>query len=132
MSSMPKILIVDDNPLLCSSLKVFLSNRYSEITTANSGKEAIDLLAADEFDLILLDVVMPEMSGYRVLDYINTHGLKTSVILITGYAPIELAKEAPPRGAYDCLMKPFDLDKLVATVENALSKNGFEKQPEVN
>ena len=129
MSLTSKILIVDDDPRLCNSLKVFLSDQYPEITTSNSPREAIELLASDDFDLILLDVVMPEMSGYHVLDYINSHGLKTSVVLITGYAPIELAREAPPKGAYDRLLKPFDLDELVTTVENALNRKISENSP---
>ena len=122
MSHEPKILIVDDDPTLCKSLKVFLRDKYSDIVTAFSGREAIELLASDTFDLILLDVFMPDMNGYRVMDYINRKGLKTSVILITAYAPTELEKEAPPKGVYDSMMKPFDLEKLVTTVQNALNR----------
>ena len=122
MSDEPKILIVDDDPTLCKSLKVFLSDKYSDIATAFSGREAIELLEADTFDLILLDVIMPDMSGYQLVDYINKNGLKTSVILISAYAPTELKKEAPPKGVYDSIMKPFDLEKLVSTVQNALNR----------
>jgi len=122
MSHEPKILIVDDDPTLCKSLKVFLSDKYSNIATAFSGREAIELLEADTFDLILLDVIMPDMSGYQLVDYINKNGLKTSVILITAYAPTELEKEIPPNGVYDSIMKPFDLEKLVGTVQNALNR----------
>lgn len=118
----PKILIVDDDPALCKSLKVFLSNKYSDIQTALSGREAIRLLEADTFDLVLLDVIMPDMTGYQLIDYIDKNGLKTSVILITAYAPTELEKEAPPKGVYDSILKPFDLEKLVGTVQNALNK----------
>ena len=122
MSHEPKILIVDDDPTLCKSLKVFLSDKYSDIATAFSGREAIELLEADTFDLILLDVIMPDMSGYQLIDYINKNGLKTSVILITAYAPTELEKEIPSKGVYDSIMKPFDLEKLVGTVQNALNR----------
>ena len=122
MSHEPKILIVDDDPTLCKSLKVFLRDKYSDIVTAFSGREAIELLTSDTFDLILLDVFMPDMNGYQVMNYINKKGLKTSVILITAYAPTELEKETPPKGFYDSLMKPFDLEKLVATVQNALNR----------
>ena len=131
MSHTHKILIVDDDPKLCNSLKVFLGYQYPEISTAYSGKEAIELLAEDNFDLILLDVVMPDISGYKVMDYIHTKGLNTSVILITGYAPIDLAKEAPPKGAYDHLMKPFDLEHLVATVEKALDDKRTRDNPKM-
>jgi DNA-binding NtrC family response regulator len=122
MAHEPKILIVDDDPTLCKSLKVFLSDKYSNIATAFSGREAIEILEADTFDLILLDVIMPDMSGYQLVDYINKNGLKTSVILITAYAPTELEKETPPKGVYDSIMKPFDLEKLVGTVQSAINR----------
>lgn len=122
MSHEPKILIVDDDPTLCRSLKVFLRDKYSDIVTAFSGREAIELLASDTFDLILLDVLMPDINGYQVMDYINKTGIKTSVILISAYAPTELEKENPPKGVYDFMMKPFDLEKLVTTVQNALNR----------
>ena len=79
-------------------------------------------LAPDTFDLILLDVFMPDVNGYQVMDYINRKGLKTSVILISAYAPTELEKEIPPKGVYDSIMKPFDLEKLVTTVQKALNR----------
>ena len=122
MSHEPRILIVDDDPTLCRSLKVFLRDKYPNIVTAFSGREAIELLTSDTFDLILLDVFMPDVNGYQVMDYINRKGLKTSVILISAYAPTELEKETPPKGVYDSMMKPFDLEKLVATLQNALNR----------
>ena len=118
----PKILIVDDEPRLCTSLKGCLGTKDYEIVTACSGKEALELLPTHDFDLVLLDVVMPEMSGYQVMNRIHEHKPSTKVILMTGYAPIDLAKEAPPKGAYDYLIKPFDLKQVVATVQNALNK----------
>ena len=120
MSPTSKILIVDDDARLCNSLKVFLSNQNSEIITAYSGKEAIELLNKDTFDLILLDVVMPDMSGYQVMDFMHSRDLDTSVIVMTGYAPSDLAAEVQPKGAYAYLLKPFDLEELVTTVQNAL------------
>ena len=122
MSDEPKILIVDDDPTLCRSLKVFLRDKYSDIVTAFSGKEAIELLTSDTFDLILLDVFMPDVNGYQVMDYIKRKGLRTSVILISAYAPTELERKTPPKGVYDSITKPFDLEKLVTTVQNALNR----------
>ncbi len=122
MQDRPKILIVDDDPRLCTSLKGCLGTQDYEIVTACSGKEAVALLPAHDFDLVLLDVVMPEMSGYQVMNYIHDHKPGTKVILMTGYAPIDLAKKAPPKGAYDYLIKPFDLEQIVTTVEKALNK----------
>ena len=130
MSHEPKILIVDDDPTLCKSLKVFLSNKYSDIATAFSGREALELLEANTFDLILLDVIMSDMNGYQLIDYINKKGLEIPVILITAYAPTDLEKETPPKGVYCSMMKPFDLEKLVGTVQNALNRGQFLKSDE--
>ena len=117
----PKVLIVDDDTMLCTSLKGCLGNKHYEILTANSGKEAIELFATCDFDLVLLDVVMPEMSGYKVMEHIHEYKPDTAVILMTGYAPVDLANEAPPKGAYDYLRKPFDLNQVTAAVQNALN-----------
>ena len=131
MTYEPKILIVDDDHSLCNSLKGFLNNQAARILTAHNGREAIELLEKDKIDLILLDVVMPEIGGYQVMDYIESQGLETLVILMTGYAPTD--SEVPPKGAYGYLIKPFDLEKLVTTIENALDdiRLNYDRQLEV-
>lgn len=128
MSWMPKILIVDDDKTLCNSLKEFLSNHYSDIALATSGKEATELLVRREFDLVLLDLVMPDMSGSQVMDFINSRKLEVFVIVITGHSSTDSAIAALRKGAYDYLQKPFNLDDLVSTVGNALRTKRLEKE----
>ncbi|UCG12927.1 MAG: response regulator [Deltaproteobacteria bacterium] len=121
MSVTSKVLIVDDEPRLCDSLKTFLSGRGYEITAVNGGKEAIELVAQGDFDLILLDMVMPKVGGDQVMDFIRGQGLTTSIIVMTGYASTDSVVESLRKGVYDYLRKPFDLEELLTTVENALS-----------
>jgi signal transduction histidine kinase len=130
MTYEPKILIVDDDRSLCNSLRGFLSNQAAEILTAYDGREALELLGKNEVDLILLDMVMPEIGGPQVIDYINSQGLKTSIIVMTGYPSTDSAVESLRKGVYDYLRKPFDLDELVTTVENALNKRRLEYEKE--
>ena len=104
----PKILIVDDEPRMCDSLKDLLSGEGYEIYTSNSVKEATKYLSENRVDLVLLDMVMPEMDGRHVMDYINSQGIETLIIVMTGHACMESAIEALRRGAYDYLRKPFE------------------------
>ncbi len=133
MPHIPKILIVDDEPRMCTSLKALLSNHGYEISTSNNGKEAVESLSKNDFDLVLLDVVMPDMDGRQVMDYIEAQSLKTLIIVITGYASVESAVAALRNRAYDYLRKPFGHEELLKTVENALEEkrlNSERKQAE--
>ena len=121
MSSVPKVLIVDDDHRMCDSLNKLLSSQRYELETSNSAKEAIDNLKKDVFDLVLLDIVMPDENGYKVMDYIIGQSLDTSVIIMTGHASTESAIKALRKGAYDYLKKPFEPEKLLATVKNTLN-----------
>lgn len=126
----PKILIVDDDQSLCNSLRGFLSNQAAEILTAYDGREALELLGKNEIDLILLDMVMPETGGPQVIDYINSQGLMTSIIVMTGYPSTDSALESFRKGVYDYLRKPFDFDELTRTVENALNEKRLKYEKE--
>jgi PAS domain S-box-containing protein len=128
MSHTDSILIVDDDPRFCDSLKVLLSNQGYQIQTSNSGKEAMEYLVKNNFDLALLDIVMPEMDGHQIMDYINSKSPQTLVIVITGHASMESAIESLRRGAYDYLRKPFESEELFTTVENALNKKRLERE----
>ena len=122
MSYVPKILIVDDEPRMCDSLDILLSGEGYEIHISNCGKDAIERLAKDSVDLVLLDIVMPDMDGRQVMHYINSQDLETLVIVMTGHASTESAVDALRGGAYDYLKKPFEHEELLRTVENALQQ----------
>jgi signal transduction histidine kinase len=120
VSWVPRILIVDDDKMVCNSLKEFLSDHYSDITLAFGGADAVRILAKESFDLILLDLIMPDMSGGEVMDFISSEKLDVGVIVITGHASTESAVAALRKGAHDYLQKPFHLEDLLSTVGNAL------------
>ena len=131
MSYASKILIVDDEPHACESLKVFLSNQGYETQTCYNGKEAIELLARASFDLVLLDIMMPDISGFHVMDYINSQKAKPLVIVITGHATVASAVESLRKGACDYLTKPYDFIQLIDGVENALEQSRLKKEHEI-
>jgi DNA-binding NtrC family response regulator len=122
VSYLPKILIVDDERTLCNSLKVFLSNQDCEIVTAYAGREAIEKLCKDTFDVVLLDMVMADMSGHQIIEYMHENGLDALIIAMTGYSSTDISTEFFRGKIYGCLKKPFDLDELVTTVAGALDK----------
>ena len=131
MSYAPKILIVDDEPRMCDSLKILLGGQGYETQTGYSGKEAIECLDRDSFDLVLLDIVMPDMTGHQIMDYINSQNPETLVIVMTGHASVDSAIESLRRGAYDYLRKPFDFEQLEKRVKNALNQNRLKKENEL-
>jgi two-component system cell cycle sensor histidine kinase/response regulator CckA len=131
MSYVPKVLIVDDEPRMCDSLKVLLSDHGYETQTGNSGKEAMECLSRDSFDLVLLDIVMPDMTGHQIMDYINSQNKETLVILMTGHASVDSAVESLRKGAYDYLRKPFDFEQLLKRVDNAIDQSRLKKEHEL-
>jgi signal transduction histidine kinase len=128
MSDTPRILIVDDEPRLCTSLKALLADQGYEAYTSLCGRQAMESLAADEFDLVLLDIVMPDIDGYQVMDYIDRQGLETQVIFITGHTSVDSAIAALRGGAYDYLKKPLDYEDLLKTVAKALGQKRRNKE----
>ncbi len=122
MPYIPKILIVDDEPRMCNSLNALLSGRGYEIHISNSGKEAIECMSKNNFDLVLLDMVMPDMDGGQIMDHIGTQSPETLTIVITGYVSTESALSALRHRAHDYLRKPFGEEELLKAVENALEQ----------
>lgn len=117
----PKILIVDDDPRMCDSMKTLLSTQDYEITTTCSGKEAFKFLSENEYDVALMDIIMPDISGLQLMEHINKQNHDTLVIAVTGSANLDTAIGALRQGVYDYLRKPFEYDELVKTVQNALN-----------
>ncbi|WEF31611.1 EAL domain-containing response regulator [Pseudoduganella chitinolytica] len=118
----PRLLLVDDEPRLLSSLYELLRERQYHLVTATCGSEALAQLNRLQFDLVLLDLRLPDMSGHEIMDYINARGIDCDVIVMSGDVGIEAAIGALKRGAYDYLRKPYSREELLKTVENALQK----------
>jgi diguanylate cyclase (GGDEF)-like protein/PAS domain S-box-containing protein len=123
-----KILVVDDDPVVLKSLKDLLAIRGFNPNTAIGGQEAICQLDQNDYDLVLLDLHMPYVSGHDVMDYINSNKIDTSVIIVSGETSFEAAKNACTQGAYDFLRKPYATDELIITITNALKEKHLKKQ----
>ncbi len=123
-----KILVVDDDPVVLKSLKDLLSIRGFNSSVAIGGQEAICQLEQNKYDLVLLDLHMPYVSGHDVMDHINANNIDTSVIIVSGETSFEAAKNACSQGAYDFLRKPYATDELIITINNALKEKRLQKQ----
>ena len=119
---MSKILIVDDEKSIRNTLRDILGYERYEVSDADSGLAALEMLKQAEFDVILLDIKMPQMDGLEVLDHILNE-YDTPVIMISGHGTIETAVEAIKKGAFDYIAKPLDLNRLLVTIRNALDKS---------
>jgi len=125
--TMAKILVVDDESSIRRTLKDILEFEKHEVTLAPNGTEAIDYYREDEFDVVLLDIKMPEIDGMEVLE--NMMNIReVPVIMISGHGTIETAVEAIKKGAYDFIVKPPDLNRLLITVRNAVEKKDLVNQ----
>lgn len=123
-----KILIVDDEPRICTGLKTLLCTRNYEVQTCNSGKESLKYLTNDKFEIVLLDIFMEDMTGFQVIEKIMNQTIDTSVIIMTGHASTDSAVKALRMGANDYLKKPFEPEELFASVGNILNQRILEKK----
>jgi DNA-binding NtrC family response regulator len=123
-----KILIVDDDPVVLKSLQDLLSFRGFSPDVAIGGQEAIVFLDQNSYDLVLLDLHMPYVSGHDVMAHIRNNSINTSVIIVSGETSFEAAKNACSQGAYDFLRKPYATDELIITINNALKEKRLQKQ----
>jgi len=117
-----KILIVDDELVICKSCEKILRREGHSVTYTTSGKEAIRILESDSFDLIFTDLKMIDVGGMEVLQTVRQKYPETLVIVITGYATIASAIETMRSGAFDYLPKPFTPAELLAVLNRALEK----------
>ncbi len=122
------ILVVDDNPNFCSTLKKIFHKKGLYVEIVNSGKEAINLLESTQFDLVILDLQLPDMSGSEVVDHIVTIRPELMVIMVTGHASVESAIKAINKNVVAYITKPLDIDKLLITVSNTLERQALLRQ----
>ena len=122
----PRLLLVDDEPRLLTSLHELLQGRGYELVTASTGGEALAHLSRLRFDLVLLDLRLPDIGGHEIMDFINARGIGADVIVMSGEVGIDAAIGALKRGAYDYLRKPYSREELLKTVANALRQRRLE------
>ncbi len=122
MSEKSKILVVDDEDTLRTVLSQELKGEGYEVETAADGLLALDAIKQNKFDLVLLDIKMPNMDGFEVLKYIKQNHNDLKIIMLTGFADLKNAIESKKLGAEDFVSKPYDLVDLLTTIERVLSE----------
>jgi DNA-binding NtrC family response regulator len=119
MENKLNIMIIDDENLVGKRLKPALEKRGDTVETFTDSRKALKRFDETEFDVVVTDIRMDDIDGLEVLEYVNKHSKRTKVIMITGYATVEVAREALARGAFDFIAKPFKPNDLRAIIEKA-------------
>ena len=122
MAEKRRILVVDDEDALRTVLSAELNSEGYDVGTAADGMEAVAELQKNKFDLVLLDIKMPNMNGFEVLKVIKEKHQGTKVIMLTGFADLKNAIESKKLGAEDFVSKPYDLVDLLTTIDRVMSE----------
>ncbi len=122
-----RILIVDDEPAMARSIMGVLSLVGLKASSVSGGNEAIKELDHTSYDLILLDLKMPEVDGIDVLNHINEKKIETNVIIVSGESEIKKAIHVLKNGARDFIRKPYTTDELLFSIKNVLEKIQLEE-----
>jgi diguanylate cyclase (GGDEF)-like protein len=122
MAEMKNILVVDDDKLLSDSLKLVLSEEGYHVVVAHSGAEALDEVKKIQFNVMVLDLMLPDMSGIDLLRIFNKKFPESGFIVCTGFASLPSAIEALKAAAYDYIIKPFNVDHFKLVVERCINK----------
>ncbi|MEW6672833.1 MAG: response regulator [Thermodesulfobacteriota bacterium] len=121
MADDSRILIVDDEPIVCERLKAFLENDGYGVETIIDPTEAMRRLESKAFDIVISDIRMGAIDGIQIMEKVFQKSGFTKVIMITGYATLELAREALAKGAFDFIAKPFKMKEIRGTIKRALA-----------
>ena len=117
-----KIMLVDDEERFLSTTKKLLTKKGIDVVTATSGAEALEILQHKYIHVVILDVKMPGMDGNETLQEIKKQFPLVEVIMLTGHATVESAIDSLKSGATDYLMKPTEIDELIAKAREAFRK----------
>lgn len=117
-----KLLIVDDEKNIRMTLRQCFSDEKYELAMAVNGEEAMDSLMNNEYDLVLLDIRMPGLTGLEVLEQMREKGINTDVVMMTAYGSVEKAVEAMKLGAIDFIGKPFTPTQIREVVDDVLAR----------
>lgn len=118
------ICVIDDEIVVCKRLQQFLSKEGYAVETFVDSRSAIERIDQTKFDIVVTDIRMDNIDGMEVLDHVTRKNENTKVILITGYATIEIAREAQAKGAFDFISKPFRPKDLQEVIDRAVKELG--------
>jgi DNA-binding NtrC family response regulator len=119
-----KVLILDDEPIVGKRLKPALSKYGIDVEVFEEPRAAVSRINETEFDIVVTDVRMEEIDGLKVLETVMARSPRTKVIIITGYATVEVAREALVKGAFDFIAKPFKPNDLRVVINKAAKALG--------
>jgi len=117
-----EIMVLDDEEIVGKRLKTALEKSNYEVEIFQDSRKAVVRIAEKEFDIVVTDVRMEEIDGMEVLEHVLEKSARTKVIIITGYATVEVAREALTRGAFDFIAKPFKPDDLREVILRAVKE----------
>jgi DNA-binding NtrC family response regulator len=123
--AVPRILVVDDEKIVCESCKRILEEEGYEVETALSGREAFERMKENPFDIVITDLKMPGIDGMEVLRTFRKDYPDSIIIMITGFSTVETAVEAMKLGAFDYIPKPFTPDEVAIVVRKAIEKKNL-------
>ena len=127
---MAKLLIIDDERGIRNTLREILADEGYEVEVAENGKQGLEMAQAKAYDLIFSDIKMPEMDGMEVLAALKNadEPADCPIVMITGHGDVETAVQALKAGAYDFLVKPLDLNRILITTKNALESKSLKQE----
>jgi DNA-binding NtrC family response regulator len=121
-----RILVIDDEPDIRESLEFLLSNEHYRVDLAANAMEGMKRLEASAYDLVLLDLMMPDKSGMQVLEEVRQRDQDTPIFMLTAYGSIEVAVKALKHGANDYFSKPWDNEKLLIEIDRTIARRRLE------
>jgi DNA-binding NtrC family response regulator len=114
-----RIMVIDDENIVGKRLKPALEKTGDIVESFEDAKKALERFNEQPFDIVVTDIRMDDIDGIEVLEHVLAHSDKTKVIIITGYATVEVAREALAKGAFDFIAKPFKPNDLRVVIEKA-------------
>ncbi len=128
MKRIGRVMVVDDEENIREVLSSYLTGLGYQVVTAKDGQDALNKFQKDQFDLIISDLLMPNIDGLDLLKQIREKDRDVIFLMITGYPSIETAVEAIKKGAYDYITKPFHMEDVKIRIERAFEKKNLKER----
>ncbi len=124
------ILIIDDDEDICEYMELLLTQSGYEVVTETNPRQGLERLRDEEFHVVVLDIMMPELNGMEVLEEIRSFDSDIAIIIFTGFPSVDTAVTSMKYDVSDYIKKPFDVDEFNETLENILREKGLLTDPE--
>jgi two-component system NtrC family response regulator len=128
MDGQPRILVIDDDENIRKVLEVILRDQGYGVDTVSTGSEAVKKTQKNHYDLMLIDIRLPDMEGTELLTKVRDTTPKIRKVMVTGYPTLQNAVAAVNKGADAYVMKPFDVEKMLDTIKEQLDKQKQERK----